>query len=290
MKPARIIVLVIALAAGGVAAMLASGNRTPPETPKGPEPPAPLATTDVLIAKSTLARGQVVAEGDVGWQIWPAASATSFIRKSDRPEAAKDFVGAIVRSPVSAGEPITDYKVVAANGRGFMATTLPKGRRAISVDIAPDTDAGGFILPNDHVDVVLTQRQSNNGTGTADFKTKTILTNMRVLAVDQTIGEKDGQQVIVGKTATIQADPQQAETLANARQLGNVSLALRSILDSQSTSQERRKHPNYVVVYRGKLREIYSCIGECVLGEAQMTDEVVSDDHEQDVSALNAGQ
>src|SRR5215469_537575 len=105
MKPARIIVLVIALAAGSVAAMLASGNRTPP---KGPEPPPPLATTDVLIAKSTLATGQVVAEGDVGWQIWPAASATSsFIRKSDRPEAAKNFVGAIVRSPVSAGEPIT---------------------------------------------------------------------------------------------------------------------------------------------------------------------------------------
>jgi pilus assembly protein CpaB len=238
MKPARLIVLGIALAAGAVAAMLASGGRQP-EAPKAPPPP--LATVDVLVAKSDLGTGQIVGEGDVAWQTWPAASAnSSFVRKTDRPDAIKDFVGAIVRSPVSAGEPIRDSKVVAAKGGGFMAAMLPHGMRAISLDIAPDTDAGGFILPNDHVDVVLTRRDkaAEKVTGTEKFVSETILKNVRVLAVDQAVEEKEGQKVVVGKTATIELDPQQAETLALSHQLGTLSLTLRSLLDSQSPTPE----------------------------------------------------
>jgi pilus assembly protein CpaB len=233
MKPARVIVLGIALASGAVAAILASGNRRP----EAPPPPQPVATVEVLVAKSDLDTGQVVKDGDVRWQTWPAdAAGSNFIRKNDRPEAIKDFVGAIVRTPVSAGEPIRDSKVVLANGGGFMAVVLPHGMRAVSLDIAPDTDAGGFILPNDHVDVVLTQK----GPGKENFRSDAILTNVRVLAVDQTVGEKDGQKVIVGKTATIEVDPQQAKTLAAASQRGRVSLALRSLLDSQSAAPDDR--------------------------------------------------
>ncbi len=238
MKPARLIVLGIALAAGAVAAMLASGGRQP-EAPKAPPPP--LATIDVLVAKSDLGTGQIVGEGDVAWQTWPAASAnSSFVRKTDRPDAIKDFVGAIVRSPVSAGEPIRDSKVVAAKGGGFMAAMLPHGMRAISLDIAPDTDAGGFILPSDHVDVVLTRRDkaAEKVTGTEKFVSETILKNVRVLAVDQAVEEKEGQKVVVGKTATIELDPRQAETLALSHQLGTLSLTLRSLLDSKSPTPE----------------------------------------------------
>ena len=238
MKPARLIVLGIALAAGAVAAMLASGGRQP-EAPKAPPPP--LATIDVLVAKSDLGTGQIVGEGDVAWQTWPAASAnSSFVRKTDRPDAIKDFVGAIVRSPVSAGEPIRDFEVVAAKGGGFMAAMLPHGMRAISLDIAPDTDAGGFILPSDHVDVVLTRRDkaAEKVTGTEKFVSETILKNVRVLAVDQAVEEKEGQKVVVGKTATIELDPRQAETLALSHQLGTLSLTLRSLLDLQSPTPE----------------------------------------------------
>src|SRR5262249_53445880 len=105
---------------------LASGTRAP-EPPK-PEPaPPPLATVEVLVAKADLSVGHVVGEHDVGWQTWPADAAnSSFIKKSDRPDAIKDFVGAIVRSPVAAGEPIRDSKVVNAKG-GFMAAILPAG-------------------------------------------------------------------------------------------------------------------------------------------------------------------
>src|ERR1700739_2087981 len=148
MRRSRLIVLVIALAAGAIAAMLASGNPTP-----APRPP-PLATTDVLVAKTDLNTGQVINEGDLGWQTWRAASASSaLVRKSDRPDAVKEFVGAWVRTPMLGGEPIRDSKIVMARGGGFMAAVLPHGMRAIALDISADTDAGGFILPNDHVDV-----------------------------------------------------------------------------------------------------------------------------------------
>jgi pilus assembly protein CpaB len=240
MKRSRIIVLVIALAAGAVAAMLASGNRTP-EAPKPEPPPPPLATVDVLVAKADLGIGQVVGEGDVGWQTWPAASATaSFVRKTDRPDATKDFVGAIVRTSIAAGEPIRDSKVIGAKGGGFMAAILPHGMRAIALDLSPESGAGGFILPNDHVDVVLTRRDkvAEKLGGIEKYVSETVLRNVRVLAVDQAVEEKEGQKVVVGKTATIELDPQQAEMLALSRQLGTISLTLRSLLDSQSPTPE----------------------------------------------------
>jgi pilus assembly protein CpaB len=183
----------------------------------------------------------VVGAQDVGWQIWPAASTGSnFIKKTDRPDAIKDFVGAIVRIPVAAGEPIRDSKVVMAKAGGFMAAILPHGMRAISLDVAPDTGAGGFILPNDHVDVVLTRRDkaAEKLSGIEKYVSETVLRNVRVLAVDQTVEEKEGQKVVIGKTATIELDPHQAETLALSRQLGTLSLTLRSILDSQSPTPE----------------------------------------------------
>ena len=118
MKAARLIVLGVALAAGGVAAWLASGTRSP-EPPKEAAPP-PLATVDVLIAKYDLVTGQVIGAADLGWQTWPAATSGGFIKKTDRPDAIAQFVGAVVRTPLATGEPIRDTKVVMAKSNGFM--------------------------------------------------------------------------------------------------------------------------------------------------------------------------
>jgi len=231
-------------------ALLASGGRQQ----QAPAPP-PLATVEVLVAKSDLGTGQVIGAQEIGWQTWPAdAAGPHFIKKTDRPNAIKDFVGAIVRIPVAAGEPVRDSKVVSANGGGFMAAMLPHGMRAISLDVAPDTGAGGFILPNDRVDVVLTRRDkaAEKATGIEKYVSTTILRNVRVLAVDQSVEEKDGKKVVIGKTATIELEPHQAETLALSRQLGTVSLALRSLLDSQSQTPEGDtddRHPMNLVRY-----------------------------------------
>lgn len=230
MNPARIVVLIIALCAGGVAAYLASGYDKPPPS----APVAQLKTVDVLVAKADIGLGQAVTPEDVQWQTWPAATASnSFIRRNERPEATKDVAGSIARSPFLAGEPIREPKLVKPNGSGFMAAILPTGMRAISTEISPETGAGGFILPNDRVDVILSKREKNpDKSGAPDLViSEIILSNVRVLAIDQAPKEKDGQNAVVGKTVTLELKPEQAETLARARQTGTLALALRSIAD-----------------------------------------------------------
>jgi pilus assembly protein CpaB len=237
MKPARIIVLVIALVAGAIAALLA-GRSEPP--PPAPPPVAQLETTDVLIAANDIGLGNKVAAGDLRWQTWPAAAAgANFIRKSDRPDAIEQLAGSIARAPFSAGEPIREAKLIKASGSGYMAAILPEGMRAISVEISPETGAGGFILPNDHVDVILSRRDklAEKQVGVETHVSQVILSNVRVLAIDQTVEEKNGQRVVVGKTATVELSPRQAEALALARQQGTLSLALRSIVDFNKTDK-----------------------------------------------------
>jgi pilus assembly protein CpaB len=233
MNTARIVVLTIAVGAGGVAAYLASGSE-----PKGPaEPVVQLQTVDVLVAKNDIGLGQSVTADDVLWQTWPAATASNntFMRRSERPEATKDVIGSIARSPFIAGEPIREPKLVKPNGSGFMAAILPTGMRAVSTEISPETGAGGFILPNDRVDVILSKREKNPDKGSPDLVlAEVILSNIRVLAIDQAPKEKDGQNAVVGKTATLELKPDQAELLARARQSGTLSLALRSIADGNA--------------------------------------------------------
>lgn len=236
MKAARLVVLGVAVAAGGIAAFLAASNKE--LAPPPPPPQAALETVEVLVAKSDLSRGQVVAAGDVGWQTWPAAAAnSSFIKKSEQPNAIDQFVGAIVRVGMVAGDPIRGPYVVMAKGSGFMAAVLPEGMRAAAVDIAPDTSAGGFILPDDRVDVLLTRRDKDaeKQTGVEKYVSDTILRNIRVLAIDQTIDDKS--KTVLGKTATLELTEPQAEMLSLSRQVGTVSLALRSIRNSKTTAE-----------------------------------------------------
>jgi pilus assembly protein CpaB len=231
MNTARIVVLAVALGAGGIAAYLASGSDNKP-APVAPV--AQLPTIDVLVAKSDIALGQALKPEDMQWQTWPAVNASgTFIRRGDRPDAANQMAGSIARAPFIAGEPIREQKLVKADGSGFMAAILPTGMRAISTEISAETGAGGFILPNDRVDVILTKREKNpDNTNAQDIVISVvILTNIRVLAIDQAPKEKDGQNAVVGKTVTLELKPEQTVTLGAARQAGTLSLALRSIAD-----------------------------------------------------------
>jgi pilus assembly protein CpaB len=235
MYTARIVVLVIALAAGGVAAYLVSGSVD--NKPAPAQPVAQLPTVDVLIAKSDIALGQTVKPEDLQWQTWPAATASSsFIRRSDRPDATNQIAGSIARAPFIAGEPIREQKLVKADGSGFMAAILPTGMRAVSTEISAETGAGGFILPNDRVDVILTRRVKNPNPTLPDIVASEVaLSNLRVLAIDQAPKEKDGQTTVLGKTVTLELKPEQAIVLAISRQAGTLSLALRSIADANAT-------------------------------------------------------
>src|SRR5215213_4481952 len=182
MNTARIVVLAIAVGAGGIAAYLASGSDSKPPA----EPVAQLQTVDVLVAKSDIGLGQTVTADNLQWQTWPAATASNtFIRRNQRPEATTQIAGSIARAPFIAGAPIRAPKLVKGNGSGFMAAILPSGMRAISTEISPETGAGGFILPNDRVDVILSRRERNNDkAGTESISSEIILGNIRVLAID----------------------------------------------------------------------------------------------------------
>ncbi len=237
MKAARLVILGIALVAGGTAAFLVSSGDEPQQV-QAPEPVVQLATTDVLIAKADINMGTAVGAQDFQWQQWPAATTgATYITKKDRPNAIDELSGSIARGPFTAGEPIREAKLIKANGSGYMAAILPSGMRAISTEISPETGAGGFILPNDRVDVILSRREKNqDARGTETTTSETILTNIRVLAIDQTVEEKNGQRVVVGKTATLELSGRQSETLALSRQTGTLSLALRSLLDASNNA------------------------------------------------------
>jgi pilus assembly protein CpaB len=258
MNTARIVVLVIALGAGGVAAYLASGydNKPAPALPVAEK----LPTVEVLVAKSDIQLGQAVKAEDLQWQTWPQSTASSaFIRRDSRPDAQTQIAGSIARVPLMQGEPIREQKLVKADGSGFMAAILPSGMRAVSTEISAETAAGGFILPNDRVDIVLTRRlknpDTNGATGGNDLVlSEVILTNIRVLAIDQAPKEKDGQNAVVGKTVTLELKPDQVATLSASRQGGTLSLALRSIADANASEvtieDQATKRPGGVNVIR----------------------------------------
>jgi pilus assembly protein CpaB len=242
MNTARIVVLVIALGAGGVAAYLASGydNKPAPALQVAEK----LPTVEVLVAKSDIQLGQAVKAEDLQWQIWPSATASSaFIRRDNRPDAQTQIAGSIARVPLMQGEPIREQKLVRADGSGFMAAILPSGMRAVSTEISAETAAGGFILPNDRVDIVLTRHLKNpdgantNGpTGGNDLiLSEVILVNIRVLAIDQAPKEKDGQNTVLGKTVTLELRPDQVAKLSASRQGGTLTLALRSLADASAS-------------------------------------------------------
>lgn len=234
MKKARILVLVVALAAGGLAALLAGASGQKPAP--APVPVAQVPTVEVLVVRQDIGMGHVIAASDLQWQTWPATAATSFIRRGEQPNAIEQISGAIVRHSFVAGEPIREMKIVKANGSGFMSALLPAGKRAVATEISAETGVGGFILPRDHVDVILTRRDKNSdkATDNESHVSEIVLANVRVMAIDQAIEEKNGLKVVIGKTATLELTPRQTEILASSKQQGKLSLALRSIADSQS--------------------------------------------------------
>ncbi|KQT53860.1 MULTISPECIES: Flp pilus assembly protein CpaB [unclassified Aureimonas] len=238
MKIARLAVLGVAVLAAGGAALVASNLSAPDAadpviiTAAPAEPPIKL--TEVLVANKDLPMGTSVTDG-LDWQKWPQDGVSgTFIQKNQRPNAVEELKGSVARQTFFAGEPIREDKLIKTD-RGFMSAILPAGMRAIAVQITADTSAGGFILPNDHVDVIMTRRRDGTASGSekAGFETETVLSNLRVLAIDQTIEEQNGTKVVVGSTATLEVDAEQAEALTAAQQMAErLVLSLRSLADS----------------------------------------------------------
>lgn len=240
MNLARILVLIVALAAGGAAAYLAMTmiNQEPepapaPEVAVTTPVPPPIETGEVLVALRDIPLGNTIDAGDLTWRPWPTSGiAGNYIVRDTSPDAVDDVVGAIARGTFFAGEPITEGKLARTDG-GLLSAMLPAGMRAIALEISTDTSAGGFILPNDRVDVIMTRQDVDFANGEERFVTETILSNIRVLAIDQSVAEQNGEAVVIGRTATLELTPRQAEILTVAQQVADrLTLSLRSLADA----------------------------------------------------------
>jgi pilus assembly protein CpaB len=195
--------------------------------------PPPATTNQVLVAASNEEPGTPLTADMVRWQEWPKSSIDgSFITQDGSPNINTVVAGAVVRAPLVAGQPITTSNIVHSSSSGIMAATLSPGMRAVSVGISTESSAGGFILPNDRVDVILIEPLSD----AHQFHARTILTNVRVLAVDQTYKEDKDQKVVLAKTATLELAPKQAESVERAQSSGTISLTLRGLGDSNPTN------------------------------------------------------
>jgi pilus assembly protein CpaB len=297
MKPARIIVICVAAVAAIGLALVVRAMGSPSKTPTAVAtaavvPAQPMAR--VLVAAKDLQPGQRLSEGDLAWKDWPLDAvnaafitdgstpllATEAVDAADRPAGAvasvtraatalatggakADYVGSVVREPILAGEPIVSRKIVRAGDSGYMAAYLEPGMRAMAIRVTVETAAGGFILPGDRVDVLLTRETTLGNMGAQEgdrskFASSTVMQNVKVLAIDQSTRAGDDEQAVIGATATLEVAPRDAESLALAKSEGELSLVLRSYADTGGPSGRVApvRQSSAVRIYRGGAPEV----------------------------------
>jgi pilus assembly protein CpaB len=197
----------------------------------------PAPAKSVLVARTEIRRGQIMKPEDLSWQVWPEGGLDkSYVVLGTRtPES---FAGWVARNPISAGEPLSETKIIAPGNRGFLAAVLRPGMRAISVPVTITSGISGFIFPGDQVDLMITHQiptgtVGGNSGGYEHKAAETVLHDVRVIAIDQRLESKSGEAV-VAHTATLEVTPKQTEMIAVAGEIGKLSLSLRSLVPAAS--------------------------------------------------------
>ncbi len=251
----RIIILAVALVAGSLAGWLALSNRSDAPAADTVAAPREIAV-EVLVASVELSQGDRLDEAKLRWHSWPENGLSpAFISRITKPDALAELKGAVVRSPFVSGEPIREEKLTRGSA-GLLATMLPSGKRAVAIRVTAESTAGGFVLPNDRVDVI--QTMAGQAAGGSGILSRTLLSNIRVLAVDQKADDPKGQMVAIGKTVTLELSPVQTETITTAQAAGSLSLALRSLVDSAEVPVEGSNSNRSVRMLRGGRSEVVS--------------------------------
>jgi pilus assembly protein CpaB len=238
MRARTLILLIVALILAGGTTMMArfwlASQRA--ATAEASPIAVPTPSKSVLIARSTLQRGQLLKPDDMSWEPWPEGGIDKnyIVIGSKKPD---DFAGWVARLPIAAGEPITETKIIAPGNRGFLAAALHPGMRAVSVTVSVTSGISGFVFPGDQVDLLVTYSvqdaprpgQTTQGPLIDHKVSETVLHDIRVIAIDQKLDSKAGEAV-VAKTATFEVTPKESEIIALADQMGKLSLSLRSLV------------------------------------------------------------
>lgn len=236
----RIAFLFLVLVAAGGAAWFTLAEREQGSATQASAPPPP-PQTEILVATETMEYGALIIRENLAWKAWPKELvAEGYITRDDRPGAKEEISGSRVRNRFVADEPVLPSKIIEGN-TGILAAILKPGERALAVRVSAENSAGGFVLPGDRVDVLLTRGVTINGNEEATTSS-TILHNVEVLAIDQNAIENNDHSV-VGKTATLRLTGPQAEKLATAEASGRLSLALRAAVDRELVELEEAPEP-----------------------------------------------
>lgn len=252
----RILFVTMALASGGGAAWLV-GAMGADGTPAGDvgASPAPIHMEEVLVAATDIEQGGQLALEQMRWQSWPRETAQSaFILRSDQPDAPEKLAGSVARSHLVAGTPVLAQSLAPARS-SLLSAVLSPGKRAVAIRISAEKTAGGFILPNDRVDVLLTVPCRPEDGCSTSMNVRTILKNIRVLAIDQSEGENASDTALIGKTATLELDPLQAETIVGAEASGTLALVLRAAADHAESLENLAQESHTVRVRREGVSE-----------------------------------
>lgn len=246
--------LLAIVAAGGAAFMvrniIANNQATSVEKIVYQEKEIPME--EVLVAIEEMPMGRTAVEEDFKWQEWPKGLVPErYLTREESPDARAEMAGGVVRSPIMAGEPVLVNKLVRIGDSSMMALLIRKGMRAVSIRVSPETTAGGFILPGDRVDVILTRKvesldDSEKGSNDPDaartsegsgVQSETVLANVKILAVDQRVSQTSQEEggaapALKARTVTVELSPEQVELMALAEEVGSLSLALRSFQET----------------------------------------------------------
>lgn len=260
MNPRTLLLAVAALVTAGLTAFLVQGwmEHQRSQMVSAPVKAKP-AALQVLVAKKNIPRGKFIKPQDLQWQPWPEGKLPASYAVKGKKKI-EDFVGSVVRSSILAGQPVTNDAVVKAGERGFLAAVLTPGMRAMSVKVGATSAIAGLVFPGDRVDLILSGKFKIGDADKSERKlyraAETILTNVRILALDQRTNDQkeNNKQKGIPKTATFELTPKQVEMVAIARSIGGLSLSLRSLAkeDIDGTRTEEQKKEEEKVARRGK--------------------------------------
>lgn len=257
MRPIVVVLIVLALGTAGIAAFLVSQFLASQAPAPATSTTAQTGTRNVLVAARDIAPGAILTPDDIRWEPWPdtliderfTVQQPQVENQAPAQDPQQDFLDHIARRSIMNGEPMSHEMVIKQGDSSVTAANLAPGMRAMTINVLPQQGVAGLVLPNDHVDVVMSisVRDIVGLTGWRDvvlrYSAETIMRDLRVVAINQKLAHDPKEGVAEpGNLVTLEVKPEQAERLLVAQQLGQLSLTLRSMVPGLNDNDKNQTY------------------------------------------------